>query len=264
MKSTWPGASEEQLREDIARTSQAVFQQGWVANHDGNVSARLSPTAFLCTPTAMSKADITAACLLVVDESGTVVSGSRRVFSEFQLHKAAFAARPDIGVVLHAHPPVATAFAVSHVVLDPCIMAEPIVSIGTRIPLVPFFPPGDARLVVALSEALAQSDVVMLANHGILTVGGNCEQARLRMELVEHLARITHAARALGGPKPLPASDVSTLSAKGRPKSEPDFSAAVAPKAPPAPVWGTPQPPALREERPNVGSLVEDALRRFR
>ena len=113
----WPGPTEEALRADLSQTSQVIHQRGWVANHDGNISARLAPDRLLCTPTATSKGDVTAAMLLVLDGSGAKVMGTRRPFSELHLHLAAFKARPDIGVVLHAHPPTATGFAVAHTAL---------------------------------------------------------------------------------------------------------------------------------------------------
>jgi L-fuculose-phosphate aldolase len=150
MSDRWPGPSEEVLRAEISATSQSVHERGWVANHDGNISARLSPDRLLCTPTATSKGDVTAAMLLVLDATGQKVMGTRRPFSELHLHLAAFAARPDIGVVLHAHPPAATAFAVCNKVLDPTIMAEPIVSLGPEVPLVPFSPPKSKELDRAL------------------------------------------------------------------------------------------------------------------
>jgi len=258
MSRSWPGPSEEQLRADIAATSQAIHALGWVANHDGNISARLGPQRLLCTPTATSKGDVTAAMLLVLDDEGTVLSGSRRPFSEMHLHRAALKARPDIGVVLHAHPPHATAFAVSATRLDPTIMAEPIVSLGANIPTVSFDKPKDPRLDRALGEALQSSDVVILENHGVLTVGGSSEQAFLRMELVEHLARITIQAKVLGGARPLERSVIEALSARGRPASVPCFSDVRPAPAAPRPVH------SAVAGRPDVQGLVTDAWKRFK
>jgi L-fuculose-phosphate aldolase len=210
---------EEHLRLDMVRYAQQIHQCGWVANHDGNLSARLNDSLLLCTPTAQSKGEVGLEQLIVVDEKNTVISGTRRVFSELQLHRAAYRARNEIGCVIHAHPPTATGFAVAGITLDPPFMAEPIVSLGKTIPLVPFFPPKDERLDAAIEKALAISDVVLLANHGVLAVGATLEQAFLRIELVEHLAKIALVARQLGGPIPLDASVVESLAKKGRPSS---------------------------------------------
>lgn len=211
--------TEEQLRLEMVRYSLRIHRCGWVANHDGNLSARLDDTRLLCTPTAQSKGEVGLEQLIVVDEHSKVLSGTRRPFSELQLHRAAYRARPEIGCVLHAHPPTATGFAVAGISLDPPFMAEPVVSLGKTIPLVPFFPPKDKSLDVEIEKAFAHADVVLLANHGVLAVGATLEQAYLRMELVEHLAKIALVARQLGGPIPLANSVVDSLAKKGRPSS---------------------------------------------
>lgn len=253
----------ETLRRELVRASQTLHARGWVANHDGNLSARLDALGdehlrVLCSPTAVSKADVGLESLIVVDGQGAVVEGTRRAFSELTLHLAAYRARPDIGVVLHAHPPHATAFAVAGVPIPHPFMAEPVVSLGPVIPVVEHAPPGDPRLIEGLSQALAVADVVVLDRHGLISVGGSFEQALLRMELVEHLARIALAAQQLGGVRPLPAEQVQVLAAKGRPPSDP----LRAPLTPAAPAFTA--APALTGARPDVRELVAQALTRFR
>jgi len=213
--------NEEALRKSLLQYCSLIYSKGWVANHDGNLSARLNKN-LLCTPTAISKGDVTSEMLIVVDPDNNVVQGSRRSFSELQLHRAAYLARPDIGCVIHAHPPTATGFCVANKSLGDPFMVEPIVSLGANIPLVPFYPPKEDKLSKAISEALINSDVVMLANHGVLSIGGSFEQAFLRMELVEHLCKIALVAHQLGGPVRLPSGLVEQLSKKGRPKSNPE------------------------------------------
>lgn len=192
----------EALGRDIAALCQHLHARGWVANHDGNVSARLGDR-FLASPTAVSKADVRADMLVEVEagaEGFKVVAGERRVFSEFSLHLTVFQARPDVRWVCHAHPPFATAWAVSgRSFWERPFMAEPVVSLGAQIPVV------DAA---ELGAAVAGCDAVLLRNHRVITVGKDAETARLRMELVEHLARIAAIAQPLGGPVPLPLSEV--------------------------------------------------------
>ncbi|MCK6504660.1 class II aldolase/adducin family protein [Myxococcota bacterium] len=260
----------EALRRDLVHTSRALHARGWVANHDGNLSARLDDPGepgprVLCSPTAVSKADVTPESLIVVVEDQgqrRVVEGTRRAFSELSLHLAAFEARPDIRVVLHAHPPTATGFAVAGMPIPHPFMAEPVVSLGPTLPVVPWHRPGDAEGDRAVARALAQADAVLLDRHGVLTVGGSFEQALLRMELVEHLARVALVAQQLGGVRPLPAEDVAALAAKGRPPSEPARAPAPTPDDPPA--WGSPAAaPGGGHDRPDLRSVVTDALRRF-
>ena len=251
---------EEALRRDLLRYARLCWERGWVANHDGNLSARLGDGRFLCTPTAVSKGDVTAESLIVVNAACEVISGSRRAFSELKLHIAAYAARPDIGVVLHAHPPASTAFAVAGVEIGHPFLAEAVVTLGPELPVVPFHLPGEPALEAALGQALAKADVVVLDRHGLLSVGGNLEQAWLRMELVEHLARISAQARALGGVRPLSADQVRSLTAKGRPASSPSFGPA--PERPSPSRWaGAGAAAEAPGERQDLRAAVASALR---
>ena len=256
---------EELLRREMIRVSHALHARGWVANHDGNVSARLEGGRLLCTPTAVSKGAVTPESLIVVDAAGQVIAGSRRPFSELRLHRVAYEARPDVAVVLHAHPPTATGFAVAGIPLGPPFMAEPVVSLGETVPLVPYGLVGSAELDANLSAALASADAVMLAGHGVLTVGPSFELALLRMELVEHLCKIALVARQLGGPVPLPRADVDRLleqraraglgpAPAPRPSSEGDGFSWTSPRTAPA------SPSAGGAD---VSALVAEALKRF-
>jgi len=208
--------SEEALRAELVRRSRDLHARGWVANHDGNLTARLGDDRFLATPTAVSKGAVGPEMLIVVDGSGAVVQGTRLGFSELKLHLAAYRTRADVQCVVHAHPPTATGFAVAGQELGPPFMAEPIVSLGPRIPLVPFGLPGAPELNAALGDALADADVVMLQNHGVLAVGPDLETCVLRLELLEHLCKVALVARQLGGPVPLPDAVVQTLADKHR------------------------------------------------
>lgn len=256
------GVTEESLRRELCAASRLLHARGWVANHDGNASCRLTGGLLLCTPTAASKGDVSPESLIVVDHDNTVVQGTRRAFSELQLHRAAYAARPDIGVVLHAHPPNATAFAVSGKDLGHPFMAEPVVTLGPRIPVVAYHQPGAPALDAAVGAALAGADVALLDRHGVIAVGGSVEQALLRLELVEHLARIASAAAPLGGVRPLPAAEVTALAAKGRPASSPSWGDPAGGAAAARRGAGTGR--AVAAGRPDVAGLVDESLRRFR
>lgn len=246
----------EALRREIVATSHQVHARGWVANHDGNLTARLSETHLLCTPTAVSKGDVLPAWLIVVDGDNAVVEGSRRAFSELQLHRAAYGARPDITVVIHAHPPCATAFALAGVPLPHPVMAEPIVTLGAVIPMVPYSRPGSQSLTDDIGAGLQQADVLLLEQHGVLAVGGSFEQAFLRLELLEHMAKIALAAQQLGGARLLPSAEVAALSKKGRPASSPLREQ--------GPAVDAPRRSSVPQARPaaDVGALVAEALKR--
>ncbi len=268
--------SETLLRRELAELARTLHERGWVANHDGNVSVRLPNGGFLATPTAVSKGVVNEDMLVVLDADGKVVAGNRKVFSEISLHLAVFRARPEVSGVVHAHPPTATGFAVTgRSCFDPPFLAEAVVSLGERIPVVPYAAPGTST--DALSHAFADVDAALLGNHGVLTCGPDAETAFLRMELVEHLARIALVAQQLGGPTPLPSGDVAKL-LEARAKA----GLGPAGRASSQDSWGGGGPAPLRNAspgawpagpltpaggpggaRPDLAALVKDALGRF-
>ena len=203
-----------ELRRALIRTCRAMHERGWVANHDGNVSVRLPGGRFLVSPTALSKGDVRESDLVEIDGSGRVVGGARRPPSEVKLHLVAYAARPDVGAVVHAHPPAAVAHAVTGLEIPVTMMPEPIVSIGPAIPLVPFAMPGSADLHAAFEAASRHASCLLLEHHGPVVLGADLEQAWLRMELVEHLASIHTHIRRIGSMRTLPSSAVSALTQK--------------------------------------------------
>jgi L-fuculose-phosphate aldolase len=191
------------LRQDLIDVARRLHARGWVANHDGNATARLGSERFLATPTATSKADVDQTNLLEVDRSGARLSGTAKPFGELPLHLAVYAARADVGAVVHAHPPSATAIACAgSKLIERPFIAEAIVSLGAVIPTAPFTMPGKPS-ADAVAAYAPEVDALLLANHGVITWGANLELAFLRMELVEHLATIALAAQAVGGIKPL-------------------------------------------------------------
>ena len=198
-------------RRQLLHYTSLVYRKGWVANHDGNLTCRIGPDRVLATPTALSKADVTDGDLVVVDGAGEKVSGKRRSFSEMALHLAVYRARRDVGAIVHAHPPYATAMAVAGRGMDEPILAEAVVSLGPRIPLVPFAMPKTPGWVEGVAAHAVEFDAVLLENHGAMAWGTDLEQAFLRLELVEHLAQITHHSMAFGGPQTLDAAQLGPL-----------------------------------------------------
>lgn len=207
-------ADRAQLAREIVDASHALHARGWVANHDGNVSVRLSADRLMVTPTAISKADATEGGLAVTDMSGKPAEGDRRPPSEFLLHVyGCYRARADVGAVVHAHPPYATALACAGIELK-TFLAEALVSIGDKVPLTQLAVPFGEEGAAPIAALIDRYDALLLASHGVITVGSCVEQAMLRMELVEHMARIWTIAQPLGGVKPLPDAMVQTMLAK--------------------------------------------------
>ncbi|MEE2830684.1 MAG: class II aldolase/adducin family protein [Myxococcota bacterium] len=203
------------LSEAVVRVSHAIYNRGWVANHDGNVSVRLDEERFLVTPTAISKADAREAALAVTDATGKPVEGETRPPSEFALHLGCYEERPDVGAVVHAHPPYATAMACAGKTLT-TFLPEAVVSLGLCVPLTEFALPFGATGAAPLRELIREHDALLLAQHGVISVGKDLEQAILRMELVEHMARVYTLALPHGGVQELPPEVLKPLVEKRR------------------------------------------------
>jgi L-fuculose-phosphate aldolase len=203
-----------ELRRAVVAASHELAGRGWVANHDGNVTARAGRGRFLATPTATAKARVTERLLLEVDADGKRIAGNTRPFGELNLHLALYACRADVGAVVHAHPPYATALAASgNNLIERPFIAEAVISIGPWIPLIPFALPGP-EAAEGLAPYAGEVDAVLMQNHGAIAWGADVEQALLRLELVEHLARIATLAQATGGVAPLPDDALRALAKK--------------------------------------------------
>ena len=197
------------LRVQVAEVARQLHAAGWVANHDGNVTAR-DGARFLATPTATSKRLVGERDLIEVDARGQVL-GRGKVFGEIGLHLVVYERRPDVHCVVHAHPPSATAISASREnPIERPFIAEAVVSLGPRIPRLPYAQPGEAARA-ELAPWCELVDAVLLGNHGAIAWGADPEQALLRLELVEHLARIAIAAAPLGGVQPLPEAAIAPL-----------------------------------------------------
>ncbi len=240
--------SERALRTELSAAARSLHARGFCANHEGNVTARLGGGRFLATPGAVSKRLSEPDALVVLDDRGAVL-GRGRSFSEAGLHLAVYRARPDAGAVVHAHPPFSTAFACAGRALDRPILAEAVVSLGAEIPLVPFAPPGEPA-VAALAPFLGRFDAVLLGQHGVLSWGDDLEQALLRLEHVEHVARIAHLAEPLGGARPLPAEALPALLA-ARQKAFPRLAQAPA---------TTPRATVIPNASPDLARIIAEEL----
>ena len=199
------------VRAEVVAVSRRLHENGWVANHDGNVSVRLHGDRLLITPTAYSKRDVDDASLIIVDLSGKVLEGRKKPFSELELHLAIYRARPEVDAVLHAHPPHATAFGLVGLELQPIAMPEIVVSLGKRVPTLPRVMPRDPAGALAVEKAAREVDAMLLQGNGAFTCGPDLSLALLRMELVEHWAKICSIARALGPVPPISEGDVQKL-----------------------------------------------------
>jgi L-fuculose-phosphate aldolase len=202
--------TEREYREDICQIGRLVFQKGWVAANDGNISIRMDADRVLATPTGVSKGMMHVDDLIVVDMKGNKISGRAERTTEFAMHQKIYEMRPDIKAVVHAHPPVATGFATAGKQLNLALLPEVVIGLGC-VPLAAYGLPGTPALTEPMLPLIPKYDAIMMANHGAVCYGEDVFKAYFRMETMEHFARIQLVAELLGGPTVLPREEVDKL-----------------------------------------------------
>ena len=201
-----------ELREQICDICHKMWQLGWVAANDGNVSVKLPDGTFLATPTGMSKSFITPEKLVHIDQDGQVLDAPAwlKPSSEIKMHLRCYKEREDVGAVLHAHPPVATGYAVANKPLDEYSMIETVIALGS-IPVTPYGTPSTYEVPDRIAPYLGEHDALLLQNHGALTVGADLITAYYRMETLELFAKISLNAYLLGGAKEISRENIDRL-----------------------------------------------------
>lgn len=209
--------SADQLRLALCAAGRRLLEADLIAAAEGNLSARLPGGTFLITPSGVAKATLQPGDLLEVDAEGRVVSGSGRPSTELPMHLAAYAARPDVGALVHAHPITAVGFTIAGVPWPGDLVPEAAVTLGP-VAVAPFAIPGTAEVPASLAPFLPRHDVLLLTRHGALCMGRTVDEAVRRMEELEQVARMALVARTLGRCEPLPPATVdAVLRAAGKP-----------------------------------------------
>jgi len=203
-------SDEASLRRDIVEVGRRLYAKGFIAGNEGNVSVRAGDGLYV-TPGGACKGFLRPEDVVVTDLDGRP-TGDARATSEILMHVAVYRRRPDVGAVVHAHPPTATGFAVAGLPLDRPVLAEPVVTLGP-VPVVPFGTPSTADLADGVAAAVGSAHALLLANHGALSVGETLWRAWERMETLEQFARIALVARLLGGHTELASDAVARLEA---------------------------------------------------
>jgi L-fuculose-phosphate aldolase len=202
--------SEIKLKSQVCEIGKRIYEKGFVASNDGNISVRIDEDTFLVTPTGVSKGFMTPEMLIKVDGDGNLLEGERKPTSEIKMHLRVYKERPEIKSVVHVHPPYATAFAIAGVPLDQATMPESIVTLGT-IPIAEYGTPSTDELASAISPFILNHNGALLENHGALTWGENLDQAYFLMESLEFCAKVNWIARQMNGDRELNTTNVDRL-----------------------------------------------------
>jgi L-fuculose-phosphate aldolase len=201
---------ERELREAVCDIGRRLHERGFVAAWDGNISHRLPDGSFLCTPTLCPKGRLKPDELCVVDADGRQLCGPRARTSEILLHLVIYRERPDVQAVVHAHPPHATAFAITGTPVPNGVMPEVEYFLGV-VPTVPYETPGTAKFAESVVPYLDRTNTLVLANHGTVSYAATLERAWGYTEILDAVCRILLLARPLGEPRRLTEAQVADL-----------------------------------------------------
>ena len=199
-----------EIKKEICEVGHKLYNLGFVAANDGNISVKVSDNEYYCTPTGVSKGDLTPDMIIKVDKNGNKIEGKLNPSSEIKMHMRVYQERPDVGAVVHAHPPVATAFTIAGIDLDQYILPEAILTIG-EVPTCAYGTPSTMEIPDSLEPYIQNHDAFLLQNHGALTVGFNLMKAQFVMEEVEFNAKICKYAMELGAVHEIPNEQLKKL-----------------------------------------------------
>ena len=184
---TYPSDSE--AKKLILEVGRRMYEKGYVASNDGNITCKVSDGTLWTTPTGVSKGFMTEDILIKTDLDGNVIEGTCKPSSELKMHLRAYRENPDICAVVHAHPLTATAFAIAGLPLEDAILPEGVVQLGV-VPCAPFAMPGSQDVPDSIAPYCKEYNAVLLGNHGAVTWGKDVMQAYMRMESLEYYAQI--------------------------------------------------------------------------
>lgn len=204
--------SDYEIKKELCEIGRRIYNDGFVAANDGNFSVKIDDDTYYVTPTGVSKGFMTPEMICKVDGKGQLKepNGPWKPSSEFKMHLKVYEQRPDVKSVVHAHPPIATSFAIAGIALDKLIMPEAIIFLGA-VPIAQYGTPSTMEIPESIEPYLQDYDAVLLANHGALSFGCDLNTAFFRMESTEFYAKLLMYSRLLGGEKEIPCGEVKKL-----------------------------------------------------
>jgi len=186
-----------QIKREICDIGRRLYNKGFAAANDGNISYRLNEREVVCTPTMISKGFMKPEDLCVVDMEGNQLEGRRKRTSEIKLHLAIMKQRPDVRAVVHCHPPHATAFGIAREPIPQCVLPEVEIFLG-EVPIARYETPGTQAFADTIMPFVEKANIIILANHGTVSFGETVEKAYWWTEVLDAYCRMLLLARGLG------------------------------------------------------------------
>lgn len=197
-------------REEICEVCHLLYQRGYAVSNDGNVSLRVGQEHILITPSGVGKGRMTPEMLVLCDLEGNVLEGDRYPSSESKMHLMVYREREDVMSVVHAHPPMSTAFAICRRPLKERYLAEMIIGLG-EVPVTEFAMLSTHEVADSVRPFVHDHNAVLLANHGSLAWGPTLLSAFDRLETVEQTAKVYYYVSRLGGGVEITQEQADTL-----------------------------------------------------
>ncbi len=198
------------VRKQLIETGKKMYQRGLIIATEGNISCRQKDGTILATASGVCKGEMQEADVVRIDTAGRVLAGDRLPSTEIKMHLEVYRQRPDVGAVVHAHPPYVVALSLIGFGWKKAYMPESAIMLGA-VPVAPYARPSTGQVPESIREPIRQSDIVILERHGSLTVGQTLEEAYQKLEILEHTARVIWLALQVGQPEPLPPEEIEAL-----------------------------------------------------
>jgi L-fuculose-phosphate aldolase len=202
-----PRASEKELRDAIVETGRLAYERGLMVSNDGNISVLMADGNVLITPSGVCKGRIKADDLLIIDQKGNLIKPaadpSLKPTSEQPMHLEVYHQRKDVRAVIHTHLIYANALAMTVGKVRMDVIPEAAIAFG-KIPITDFAMPSTPQNADAIRNLIGDNDVLLIRNHGSLTVGKNLDEALINLERLEHVSKTLTFAELLGDINTLP------------------------------------------------------------
>lgn len=190
--------SDQEAQAAIIEVGKRMVSKNYVVSNDGNISIKVGEDALWITPSGVSKGYMTKEMLIKTDLDGNVLLGNTKPSSEIKMHLRVYKENPEVLAVTHAHPPVATSFAVAGIPLDSAILPEAVVNLGS-VPIASYATPGSIGVPDSIAPFCKSHNGALLENHGVITWGSDVFQAYHRLESIEYYATVTMNTRNIIG-----------------------------------------------------------------
>ena len=182
------GDSSSKARVLISSFMKRLYERGLTTTSGGNLSIREGDLVFI-TPSASDKGAMIPDEIGVTDLEGRIVGREFKPSIETRMHLEVYKARPDITAIVHAHPPMASAFSATGAGIDTTFLSESYAILGA-VAYAPYRRMGSVELALEVADAAKVSNCVIMRNHGALAVGRSMLEAFDRLEVLESSARI--------------------------------------------------------------------------